>query len=186
MKFITNKLDAKIQNVITTGDLGQYTDATKFISYSWGTYDMNFYGGLCGYVKDKSFQGRVTVFLTGKMISTGTNSVRKSIIQLERAKNILVENGIIKRVKLIPKVQNIVSSLDLGMRIRLDELVTYTRTVTYNPDRFPGAVLRVRGSLVCLLFASGKIVITGSKKESDTSYAITTLKKTVKPFCYKD
>jgi TATA-box binding protein (TBP) (component of TFIID and TFIIIB) len=41
--------------------------------------------GRCGYIKDKTIQGRVTVFLSGKMISTGATSVLASINQLENA-----------------------------------------------------------------------------------------------------
>ncbi len=71
-----------IRNVIATADLKQQVDAPKFIKYPWGTYDLQYYGGRCGYVKDKTIQGKVTVFLSGKMISTGANSVRGSINQL--------------------------------------------------------------------------------------------------------
>jgi TATA-box binding protein (TBP) (component of TFIID and TFIIIB) len=64
----------KIHNVITTANLRQYVDITKFIEYSWGEYDLERYGGRCGYVKDAKIQGRVTVFLSGKMISTGVRA----------------------------------------------------------------------------------------------------------------
>ena len=76
--------EIKIQNVITTADLKQKVDATKFKNYPWGTYDIEYYGGRCGYVKDYSMSGRVTVFLSGKMISTGAKSTVKSIEQLHR------------------------------------------------------------------------------------------------------
>jgi hypothetical protein len=53
-----------IRNVITTADLKQKVDAQKFISRPWGTYDLHLYRGRCGYVKDETIQGRVTVFLS--------------------------------------------------------------------------------------------------------------------------
>ena len=61
--------------MVTTADLRQHVDATKFIQYPWGSYDLERYGGRCGYVKDDEIQGRVTVFLSGKMISTGAKSI---------------------------------------------------------------------------------------------------------------
>ena len=68
----------------------QKVDATKFKNYSWGTYDLEYYGGRCGYVKDDSMSGRVTVFLSGKMISTGAKSLVESIEQLHKTMNLLV------------------------------------------------------------------------------------------------
>ncbi|MGB7956858.1 MAG: hypothetical protein WCF23_23030 [Candidatus Nitrosopolaris sp.] len=89
----------KIQNVITTANLYQYVDITKFIEYSWGEYDLERYGGRCGYVKDAKIQGRVTVFLSGKMISTEGKSIHKSIQQLEHTMNILVKDKFIDSSK---------------------------------------------------------------------------------------
>ena len=61
----------KIRNVVTTADLVQDVDITKFVEFPWGIYDLTYYGGRCGYIKDKLIQGRVTVFKSGKIISVG-------------------------------------------------------------------------------------------------------------------
>jgi transcription initiation factor TFIID TATA-box-binding protein len=177
-----SKLRAKIQSVITTADLKQKVDATRFINYPWGTYDIAFYGGLCGYVKDETIQGRVTVFLSGKMISTGAKSVQGSVIQLEKAMNLLAKDGFVKTVKLIPKTKNIVATLDIGSRIDLNEVVTHVPKITFEPDQFPGAILRMTEGPVCLLFASGKIVIAGSKSVDDIRNAVSNLEKMLRPF----
>jgi hypothetical protein len=84
-------LNAVIHNVISTADLQQQIDATKFNNFSWGRYDLEFYGGRCGYVKDDEILGRVTVFLSGKMISTGAKSVPLSTRQLDHTLD-LVKN----------------------------------------------------------------------------------------------
>ena len=54
-----------------------------------------------------------TVFLSGKMIST----VAQSLEQLNQAKILLLDAGLIRDVVLEPKVQNIVATLDLGSRL---------------------------------------------------------------------
>jgi transcription initiation factor TFIID TATA-box-binding protein len=172
----------RIRNVITTTDLKQKVDATRFINYPWGTYDIQYYGGRCGYVKDETIQGRVTVFLSGKMISLGAKSVQGSVIQLEKAMNLLAKDGFVKKVRLIPKIQNIVATLNIGSRIDLNEVVTLIPKITFEPDQFPGAILRLNEGPVCLLFASGKIVIAGSKSEVDIKNAVVNLEKILKPF----
>ena len=81
---VRSGLPPKIQNVISTTDLRQHIDARKLNQYQWGKYDTEVYSGRCGYIKDKRFQGRVSVFLSGKMISTGAKSVSMSILQIFR------------------------------------------------------------------------------------------------------
>jgi transcription initiation factor TFIID TATA-box-binding protein len=113
---------------------------------------------------------------------TGAKSVQGSTIQLVKAMNLLAKNGFVKKVKLIPKIQNIVATLDIGSRIDLKEIVTEVPKITFEPNQFPGAILRMNGGPVCLLFASGKIVITGSKSEDDIRKAVSNVEKILKPF----
>ncbi|CAN6892491.1 unnamed protein product [Brassica oleracea] len=74
------------------------------------------------------------------------------------------------------KIQNIVASCDVKFPIRLEGLAYYHDAfATYEPEMFPGLIYRIRGmkgmkgaQIVLLIFVSGKIVITGSKKREDT------------------
>jgi TATA-box binding protein (TBP) (component of TFIID and TFIIIB) len=79
----------KIQNVVSTADLSQHIDAKKLNQYQWGKYDTEICRGRCGYIKDEGMQGRVSVFFSGKMISTGGKSVSQSQWQLEHAIHLL-------------------------------------------------------------------------------------------------
>jgi TATA-box binding protein (TBP) (component of TFIID and TFIIIB) len=65
------------------------------------------------------------------MISTGAKSVQRSIIQLQNAMDILVENGFVKKIKLIPKIQNIVATVNLGNKIDLNEVATRVPKITF-------------------------------------------------------
>lgn len=87
-----------------------------FKQHSWGRYDTEIYDGRCGYIRDVGMRGRVTVFLSGKMISTGADGVSQSLEQLSQAKTLLLEVGLIKDITFHPIVQNIVATLDLGSR----------------------------------------------------------------------
>jgi TATA-box binding protein (TBP) (component of TFIID and TFIIIB) len=174
-----------IRNVIATADLKQQVNAPKFTEYPWGIYDLQYYGGRCGYVKDKTIQGKVTIFISGKMISTGAHSVKASINQLEMAMILLVKNDFIKKVKLKPKIENIVATLNLNTRIDLNEVAKVVPKITYEPDQFPAAIIRMAEGPVCLLFVSGKIVIVGSKSEKALAEVEVKIENLLKPFNIK-
>ena len=91
-------------------------------------------------------------------------------------------NFILSLLLPLPKIQNIVATLNIGSRIDLNEVVTHVPKITFQPDQFPAAMLRMAEGPVCLLFASGKIVIVGSKSENKLENALNKLGKTLKPF----
>jgi transcription initiation factor TFIID TATA-box-binding protein len=155
----------KIQNVVSTSDLHQHVDARKFNQYQWGRYDIELYGGRCGYIKDEGMQGRVSVFLSGKMISTGAKEVSFSILQLHHSLELLVTNKLAKRVELECKVQNIVATLDFQKALDVKKVTSSLANYIYGPDNFPGIIYRHNDRISCLIFASGKVVIAGVKSE---------------------
>ena len=157
-------MQLKIQNVVSTADLQQYIDAIRFNKFSWGRYDIEYYGGRCGYIKDEAMQGRVSVFLSGKMISTGAKSVPESIWQLEHAMDLLVRRKLAEKISLEHKVQNIVATIDLQKILDVKKVINSLANYIYEPDNFPGIIYKHNG-LSCLIFASGKIVIAGAKSE---------------------
>ncbi|BAI61357.1 putative TATA-box-binding protein [Methanocella paludicola SANAE] len=74
--------------------------------------------------------------------------------------------GIEVKPKPQATVQNIVSSADLGCLLNLNSVCIAfgLENVEYEPEQFPGLVLRLDPPKVAvLLFGSGKMVITGSK-----------------------
>ncbi len=98
---------------------------------------------------------------------------------------LLVKNGFIKKVKLIPKIQNIVATLNLGTGIDLNEVAKVVPKITYEPDQFPAAIIRMSESPVCLLFGSGKIVIVGSKTENALAEVAVRIGNILEPFKIK-
>ena len=126
--------------------------------------------------------GRVTVFLSGKMISTGAKSTVKSIEQLQQTMNLLINGELIIPVKLIPIIQNIVSTMDVKNRIDLKNLSLVLPRIIYEPDQFPGAFFRTSQGPVCLIFSTGKVVIVGSKSERQLTNCVRNLVKILKEF----
>lgn len=110
-------------------------------------------------------QGRVSVFLSGKMISTGAKGVSISILQLHHALELLVSNKLAKMIELECKVQNIVATLDLQRTLNVKKVTGSLANYIYEPDNFPGIIYKHDGKISCLIFASGKVVIAGIKSE---------------------
>lgn len=62
------------------------------------------------------------------------------------------------------KVENVVAFAVLGKDISLAKLIEKLNGVEYNPERFPGAVYRIKDPrAAALIFSSGKIVCTGAR-----------------------
>ncbi len=159
-----NKFDYKIANVVSTSDLKQKIDIYSFNNYSWGRFDIeNNYNGRVGYVKDSVMKGRVTVFLSGKIISTGARSTYSSIEQLEKTHDILLMYKFIKKTNIESKIRNIVATYKIK-EFLFDRFIK-TASVIYEPDQFPGAIFKTKHSTTILIFSNGKIVITGAKDE---------------------
>lgn len=158
----------RIQNVIATADLKHSINVTKFNDYGWGRYDVEAnYDGRVGYVKSETMQGRVTVFTTGKLISTGGKSISHSLYQLEHTMNILVRNGFARKVSLQPKIQNLVATADIGSKIDLNRAAVSMPHTIHEPEQFPGLIHKTDGGPTFLIFASGKIVLAGAKSEKN-------------------
>lgn len=62
------------------------------------------------------------------------------------------------------KVQNIVATTSLGKPISLTKLARTQSNTEYNPETFPGLILRVKKpKSAVLVFTSGNLVCTGTK-----------------------
>merc|ERR1711879_407717 len=66
----------------------------------------------------------------------------------------------------MPKLQNIVSTINLGCLLDLKKIATQARNAEYNPKRFAAVIMRIREPrTTALIFSSGKMVCTGAKSE---------------------
>lgn len=71
------------------------------------------------------------------------------------------------------KIQNVVSSADIKQRLDLNEIASKIKESRYEPDKFPGLVLKLREPKAALLvFNSGKFVCTGTKSIEESAIAV--------------
>jgi transcription initiation factor TFIID TATA-box-binding protein len=69
-------------------------------------------------------------------------------------------------------IQNVVASASLGHDIPLEKVTITLPNTEYNPEQFPGLVLRLAKGKTALIFSSGKIVCTGAKSEAEVGDAV--------------
>jgi len=73
---------------------------------------------------------------------------------------------------IIPTLQNIVSTVNLGCRLDLKKIALQARNAEYNPKRFAAVIMRIREpKTTALIFSSGKMVCTGAKSEEASKLA---------------
>lgn len=79
------------------------------------------------------------------------------------------------------KIQNIVATASLGKPVPLTKLARTQPNTEYNPDTFPGLVLRIKEpKSAVLVFSSGNIVCTGTKSTSQVRQVIDSVIKQLK------
>ena len=111
------------------------------------------------------------------MCVTGVKTTHDAQLAVKKFAYIIDKVGFKAKEGIDFKVQNIVGTADVGFPIRLEGLVyAHSTFASYEPELFPGLIYRMAKPVVVLLiFVSGKIVITGAKKEVDLQQALTKL-----------
>lgn len=130
------------------------------------------------------------IFKTGKMVITGAKSEQQSE---DAARHYAKKIGEASKQKIkITKftVQNMVASCSVDHKICLEKLFhnrNHKPFCTFNPDTFPGLIYQMKSPKMCLLiFASGKIVVTGAKTREDIDTAFNNMQPMLKSFIKKD
>lgn len=92
---------------------------------------------------------------------------KKKVVKKKAAKNE------VKVAKKEIKIQNIVATASLERAIPLVKLAETLPNTEYNPEQFPGLVMRIKEPKTsALIFSSGKIVCTGAKSMKKVKEAI--------------
>ena len=78
-------------------------------------------------------------------------------------------------------IVNIVISSSLEKDIPLEKMAATLPNTEYNPEQFPGLVLRIKEPKTsALIFSSGKIVCTGARTMEDVDLSIQSIIKSLK------
>ena len=121
------------------------------------------------------------IFKSGKMVVTGAKSVNQLVFAVKKILKTLINRGIPVYGKPQIQIQNIVASANLGTLIDLEKAAFALPGSMYEPEQFPGLIYRMEKPVVVLLiFSSGKMVITGAKREEEVIKAVNTIYEILK------
>ncbi|PIN84891.1 MAG: TATA-box-binding protein [Candidatus Diapherotrites archaeon CG11_big_fil_rev_8_21_14_0_20_37_9] len=109
------------------------------------------------------------LFKNGKVICSGASSEAQIPQAIYKASKMIHE--IQKSVKVQKNAEytvvNLVTTANLKMNLDLFKTAMELDNVEYEPEQFPGAILRVHDpKLTLLLFKNGKLICAGAKNET--------------------
>jgi transcription initiation factor TFIID TATA-box-binding protein len=169
------RASVNIENVVASATLNQRVDLNAVVKgYPGVEYRPEQFPGLVFRLKRP--KTATLIFNSGKMVCTGAKSEKEARKAVMKVIKELKKSGIIIISKPELKIQNIVASASLGGTIDLEKSAYDLGRTMYEPEQFPGLIYRMdEPKVVILLFASGKLVCTGAKREEDVYEAVNKL-----------
>ena len=130
---------------------------------------------------------------TPKMnLNSNINNTEPQNMQLYKTENLSSDtddsssiNSKNQKIEILPKIENIVSTADLGCNLKLREIALQAKNAEYNPKRFSAVIMKIKEPrTTALIFSSGKIVCLGAKTEEESKKACRKFAKIIKSLGY--
>ncbi len=80
-------------------------------------------------------------------------------------------------------IENVVLTVtvEITEKIDLNQIARYYTDVEYNPERFPGLIMRIeKPRATILIFSTGKMVVTGLRKSADADKVVDKVVKNIR------
>jgi len=169
------KATVNIENVVASATMSQAIDLNAVVKAFPGVeYRPEQFPGLVFRLKKP--KTATLIFNSGKMVCTGAKSEGQAKKAVNRVVQELKDNGMVIVGKPSIQIQNIVASASLGGKVDLEKSAYSLGRTMYEPEQFPGLIYRMdEPKVVILLFASGKLVCTGAKREEEVYAAVNKL-----------
>eukprot|EP01028_Stygiella_incarcerata_P006113 TRINITY_DN249_c0_g2_i1.p1 TRINITY_DN249_c0_g2~~TRINITY_DN249_c0_g2_i1.p1 ORF type:complete len:195 (+),score=26.52 TRINITY_DN249_c0_g2_i1:629-1213(+) len=162
-----------IQNVVATVSVGQTIDL-RLIQEKARNAEYNPKRFAAVIIRLKELKTTALVFQSGKIVCTGAKTVDQARLASQEYVRTVQRAGY--RCEMHDfTVQNLVGTCEVGFEVDLYKVYDNPEArkyCKYDPEVFPGLVFRLISPRVALLvFASGKVVITGAKSAHDMDKA---------------
>ena len=172
-------VDINIENIVVSAQLAEKLDIKSLAEKIPGSkYNPEEFPGLILHFDDP--KTAALIFSSGKVICTGAKSLEEAKETVTKLIDEMKNQRINTPDEIEVITQNIVASADLKKDLQLSSIAKglLLDNVEYEPEQFPGLVYRVDNiGAVILLFSSGKMVCTGTKKMDDVHRAIDMMKE---------
>ena len=171
---MTKKISFDIQNIVASANLNVELDLYAIAREVDNVeYEPEQFPGAI--LKLKEPKTSLLLFKNGKVICTGAKSEENVDKSIRTAYKNIKEcvKGPKKKPTLTFKIVNIVASANLNVELDLYAIAREVDNVEYEPEQFPGAILKLKEPKTSLLlFKNGKLICTGATSEGDVSKSI--------------
>ena len=169
-------MSLNVVNLLATSRFAEYIDLDHFSIETGLDFDPDRFPGMTYKIKNPKVCA--LIFRSGRIVITGAKTIEDVETALEITYKALGKEGIPLWSKYDYTIGNVVVTHDLGEELNLAHLtlsLPMART-EWEPEQFPGLIYRLGGlSAVCLIFSSGKCVITGNTSIEDAEQAVSIL-----------
>ena len=146
-----------------------------------------------GFKSEKLFQGRTeneSMSMAATIeVSIGAQSVCDGHTQATPApqsKSGSATPASADRKGIVPEIQNVVSSVNLGCELDPKKIAQQARNVEYNPKKISAAVMRMHHpNVTAMIYKSGKMVCTGARSERESKLAARKFARIVQKLGYQ-
>ncbi|MBS3068250.1 TATA-box-binding protein [Candidatus Micrarchaeota archaeon] len=184
---MTKKPVFVITNMVASAELGLELDlfslATKIKEIE---YEPEQFPGAI--LKFKDPKASLLLFKNGKVVCVGCK--KRNLIEKTIERTIKMLMPYAKRIttRKKPKIDitNIVASASLDMQLDLYRIAYKLKDVEYEPEQFPGAILKFKDPKASLLlFKNGKVICAGAKNEKEIRIVLDKAQRLLKPYAEK-
>ncbi len=184
------KAKYKVTNVVAAGNLHMELDLYQLpLKFKNIEYEPEQFPGAI--LKFNVPKATVLVFKNGKIVIVGCKDkqvVEEAVLkayQLLSKVAIRVDKKITaKNVKEAYEITNIVAAADLSMEMDLFRVAMEVEgDIEYEPEQFPGAILKLREPKVSvLIFKNGKLILAGARTKKEIEKALVEVEEILKKF----
>ena len=173
------KMEYKIVNLVASSSLGASLDL-----YNLATaipeveYEPEQFPGAI--LKMDEPRVSLLLFKNGNIIISGASCEKDIKTAIKKATKIIgeVQKGVTLKERVSYKIVNLVATSNLNKQIDLFNAAVTLDNIEYEPEQFPGAIVRLfNPKLTMLLFKNGKLICAGAKSEEDIVKGLNKLKK---------
>jgi len=179
IKKTVKKMEYKIVNLVASSSLGAALDL-----YNLATaipeveYEPEQFPGAI--LKLDEPKVSLLLFKNGNIIISGASCEKDIKAAIKKASKVIneVQSSVPIKDRVTYKIVNLVATSNLNKQIDLFNAAVTLDNIEYEPEQFPGAIVRIfNPKLTMLLFKNGKLICAGAKSEEDIVKGLNKLKK---------